>query len=126
MPSIKKIEEAPKYVHQAWPSWRYGPNGKSGVFNHAEEVPDGWVDNPANVGKAAATPKATPPVGPSATEIAAKKAADDKAKADAAAKVKADAEAKQAELEAKAKLDAEAKAIEDAKPKTAVNPPGSM
>lgn len=25
-----------------WPSWRYGPDGKSGVFESELDVPDGW------------------------------------------------------------------------------------
>lgn len=29
-----------------WPSWRYGPNGASGVFDSAAEVPKGWADHP--------------------------------------------------------------------------------
>lgn len=29
-----------------WPSWRYGPNGASGVFGSADEVPKGWKDHP--------------------------------------------------------------------------------
>lgn len=29
-----------------WPSWRYGPNGESGIFNSAAEVPKGWQDHP--------------------------------------------------------------------------------
>lgn len=29
-----------------WPSWRYGPNGESGVFERPEDVPEGWFDSP--------------------------------------------------------------------------------
>ncbi len=29
-----------------WPSWRYGPNGESRIFNSAAEVPKGWQDHP--------------------------------------------------------------------------------
>jgi len=34
------------YVHQAWPSFRYGPNGEKAVFHRAEDVPEGWQDSP--------------------------------------------------------------------------------
>ena len=33
----------------SWPSTRYGPDGQSGVFNSADEVPKGWEDHPAKV-----------------------------------------------------------------------------
>lgn len=33
------------YVYQAWPAWRYGPNGESKVFQCAEDVPEGWTDS---------------------------------------------------------------------------------
>lgn len=29
-----------------WPSWRYGPDGESGIFNSEEEVPTGWTRKP--------------------------------------------------------------------------------
>lgn len=35
----------------SWPSWRYGPNGQSGIFHSEEEVPEGWKDHPKDVGK---------------------------------------------------------------------------
>lgn len=28
-----------------WPSWRYGPNGQSGIFQSEDDVPAGWIDN---------------------------------------------------------------------------------
>lgn len=31
----------------AWPAWYYGPDGKSAVFNSAEDVPAGWVTHPS-------------------------------------------------------------------------------
>lgn len=34
------------YVHQSWPSWRYGPNGQRRVFQSAADVPEGWNDSP--------------------------------------------------------------------------------
>lgn len=37
----------------SWPSWRYGPDGSSGVFNSAAEVPKGWKDHPGAFGVAA-------------------------------------------------------------------------
>ena len=37
------IEETqPVYVYQAWPAWRYGPDGEAEIFNSEEEVPPGW------------------------------------------------------------------------------------
>ena len=29
-----------------WPSWRYGPNGESGIFQSEAEVPYGWTRKP--------------------------------------------------------------------------------
>ncbi len=31
----------------AFPAWFYGPNGESGVFDGAADVPEGWRDSPA-------------------------------------------------------------------------------
>jgi len=36
-----------------WPSWRYGPNGESQVFETASAVPAGWQDHPSKVVTAA-------------------------------------------------------------------------
>lgn len=36
-------------VERSWPSWRYGPDGQSAIFNNEAEVPDGWTDHPAKV-----------------------------------------------------------------------------
>lgn len=30
-----------------WPSWRFGPNGQSDVFNSEDDVPKGWVAHPS-------------------------------------------------------------------------------
>lgn len=38
-----------------FPQWAYGPGGKSGVFNSADEIPAGWVDHPSKVKDAADT-----------------------------------------------------------------------
>jgi hypothetical protein len=43
---IKAPGPAAAYVHQDWPSFRYGPNGESKVFQSAEDVPEGWQDSP--------------------------------------------------------------------------------
>lgn len=32
-----------------WPSWRYGPNGESQVFDKEADVPKGWEDHPSKV-----------------------------------------------------------------------------
>lgn len=34
---------------ETFPSWRFGPGGKSAVFDRAEDVPEGWADHPAKV-----------------------------------------------------------------------------
>lgn len=34
---------------QNWPSWRYGPNGQAQIFEHEEQVPEGWEDHPSKV-----------------------------------------------------------------------------
>lgn len=49
-----------------FPSWRYGPNGQSGVFESAADVPTGWVDHPSLVGKAKVAPTAKDPAAPKA------------------------------------------------------------
>lgn len=32
-----------------WPSWRYGPNGQSGIFACQDDVPLGWAESPDEV-----------------------------------------------------------------------------
>jgi hypothetical protein len=45
-----KGETPPVYTHQAWPAWRYGPDGEAEVFDRPEDVPEGWTEtNPAAV-----------------------------------------------------------------------------
>ena len=44
--AIKAPGAAPAYVHQNWPSFRYGPNGERKVFASPDEVPEGWTDSP--------------------------------------------------------------------------------
>jgi hypothetical protein len=39
-------EPPPPYVHQAFPSWRYGPKGESMLCASADDVPDGWGEAP--------------------------------------------------------------------------------
>lgn len=45
----KRNEPAPAYVHQAFPSYRFGPNGASKLCMSEADVPEGWVDSPAAV-----------------------------------------------------------------------------
>lgn len=47
--SRAKHEPPPAYVHQAWPAWRYGPEGESQLFDKAEDVPEGWGDVPKSL-----------------------------------------------------------------------------
>lgn len=42
-----------------WPAWRYGPGGKSVVFESEKDVPAGWQDHPTKVGEKAAAPDKT-------------------------------------------------------------------
>lgn len=35
--------------HPEYPKWAYGPGGKSGIFNSAEEIPAGYVDHPSKL-----------------------------------------------------------------------------
>lgn len=42
----------------AWPSWRYGPDGQEAIFHREEDVPEGWVDHPGKVGAESEAPKA--------------------------------------------------------------------
>jgi len=44
--SIKAPSAATAYQHNAWPSFRYGPNGERAVFQRPEDVPEGWQDSP--------------------------------------------------------------------------------
>jgi hypothetical protein len=36
-------------MFESFPTWAYGPNGQSGIFQTAEEIPAGWMDSPAKV-----------------------------------------------------------------------------
>lgn len=40
------MSETTSYKYQAWPSYRYGPDGQSGIFECAEDVPSGWTTLP--------------------------------------------------------------------------------
>lgn len=31
------------------PTWLYGPNGVSAIFEAGDEIPEGWVDHPSKV-----------------------------------------------------------------------------
>ena len=42
----KRHEPAPPYVHQSWPSYRFGPNGSSKLCHSADDVPEGWLESP--------------------------------------------------------------------------------
>lgn len=44
--AVKAPTKPDAYVHQDWPSFRYGPNGEKQVFNRPEDVPEGWQDTP--------------------------------------------------------------------------------
>jgi len=46
-------------ANKNWPAWRYGPDGKSGIFDREEDVPTGWTDHPDNVGKTEAEKPST-------------------------------------------------------------------
>jgi hypothetical protein len=54
-----------------FPSWRYGPNGQSGVFESEADVPKGWQDHPSKV-------SASAPAGNSPAKAASTKKADNK------------------------------------------------
>lgn len=40
-----------------FPGWRYGPGGKSAIFESEGDVPTGWVDHPSLVKGAAPAPE---------------------------------------------------------------------
>jgi hypothetical protein len=42
-------------VSTGWPSWRYGPGGKSMICQSEAEVPIGWADNPDKLRRAEKT-----------------------------------------------------------------------
>lgn len=51
-----------------WPAWRYGPEGKSAVFERESDVPAGWMDHPSKVGeKEPATTATTATIATTAT-----------------------------------------------------------
>lgn len=56
----------PPYVYQAWPAWRYPPEGGEGqVFNAPDEVPEGWTNIPPGTSTAEDEPApAAPPAEP--------------------------------------------------------------
>ena len=39
-------EEPQPYVYQAWPAWRYGPDGEAAIFDGPDDVPEGWGTTP--------------------------------------------------------------------------------
>lgn len=43
------LKDCHPYTYQAWPAWYFGPNNQSGVFDRAEDVPEGWVDHPSKL-----------------------------------------------------------------------------
>lgn len=44
--AAKRSEPAPAYVHQSFPSWRYGPGDAALLCQSEAEVPEGWTDAP--------------------------------------------------------------------------------
>lgn len=40
-----------EYTPIKWPAWRYSPTGEAKIFERAEDVPEGWEDNPNNFKK---------------------------------------------------------------------------
>ena len=40
-------------IMKKWPAWYYGPDGQAAIFENADNVPSGWVDDPRKLGKAA-------------------------------------------------------------------------
>jgi hypothetical protein len=76
---------------QKWPSWRYGPEGQSAVFDAPEEVPEGWEDHPRKVKmvKVAREPAKT---------LAAEQRNDEEAKAAVAKLVEDHSQAELAEM----------------------------
>lgn len=47
-------------IDRSWPSWRYGPNGESAIFNSEPEVPVGWTKKPGDTPDEIYVPRATP------------------------------------------------------------------
>lgn len=39
----------PKRPPVNWPSWRYGPDGESAIFQCLEDVPFGWTRKPGDI-----------------------------------------------------------------------------
>jgi hypothetical protein len=47
-------------VNGDFPTWRYGPDGQSAVFQSAEDIPEGWEDHPSKI-KGASDPSEVGP-----------------------------------------------------------------
>lgn len=69
--ALRKAKEAkPVYKYQEWPSWRYNAEtGEGRIFDHAEEVPDGWTnerkkDQPSTANRPAKPPQPAAPKEP--------------------------------------------------------------
>lgn len=50
-----------------FPGYRFGPNGESAIFNHEDEVPEGWTNNPNDHGNKPRDP-AIPPQPPAPSQ----------------------------------------------------------
>lgn len=48
---VARSPAKPEGEFKAWPSWRYGPEGQSAIFESEEEVPSGWKDHPSAFAK---------------------------------------------------------------------------
>jgi hypothetical protein len=35
----------------SFPAWFYGPEGAARIFERADDVPEGWADAPAKIGR---------------------------------------------------------------------------
>lgn len=71
MSEFKKQAEPGRKQSTGWPSYRYGPNGESRVFEREEDVPGGWHDHPSKVLKDDDEPNVAPVIPMSRKEIVA-------------------------------------------------------
>lgn len=69
------------YQYQAWPAWKYGPNGEAQIFESEDDVPEGWGSFPPGSEPDEVVDDSVPALRLTAAEKKAAKAAKEAAEA---------------------------------------------